>query len=230
MNGFYREKRHKLRGYPVFGFDYEEEKHKRDEGGKWATKEGTGGGSGRYETTEEWAETLSGTEMERALFSYVGGGWADMRDLHSGRLARSPKEKEAQETSDALDAALASAPVFPDEVFRGMHDLDEVDVDVVGTVGDTISFGSFTSTSQDEFDALQFTRSEHGDPDSHSVLFRILPGHQGADIAEFRGDETEVLLPRNSEFKVAKRTLLEKEFEEEPNTWEIVLDPVPRSG
>ena len=72
MNGFYREKRHKLRGYPVFGFDYEEEKHKRDEGGKWATKEG-GGGDKQGSEKKDSADTDGGSvedRFEKAVKAY----------------------------------------------------------------------------------------------------------------------------------------------------------------
>ena len=94
MSGFFRVGRGKLR---FFGFEYEESKHKRDESGKWATKEGAGEG-----------DAGDGGELGHEGLGWSIGNSLSERDMRThGWVNHKPTKREFDRVIGAIDGALS---------------------------------------------------------------------------------------------------------------------------
>lgn len=174
--------------------DFEEDKHPRDDRGRFAS----GGGA----TITE--------KMASSVVDYQTVGYRDINADLRGTGDRGDYYTEAEVKDDVkdIDAAIALNKVSEDTVvYRGING-PLADKLINGRIGMSLTDKGYASTTKDDVVAHKFASKFGADPNQPSVLARItIPaGHNALDMAQVPGhvhdDEHEVLLPRGSKFTV----------------------------
>jgi hypothetical protein len=161
-----------------------------------------------FEYTDEPDELL-------ALHKYSSDGYRTIREYLNGNLAATAPwldESKLEAEVQGLDSALERAPeVEPRLLYRGIRITSDISKDEVSgwlaenfPVGGVVSQANYVSTSVHPQIAANFSDGVWSDDGKKSIVMEIVSSNGaplGHEISANPG-ESEVLLPRNSRFKV----------------------------
>lgn len=142
-------------------------------------------------TPSEKTATIKLTEQEeRALNEYISSG---SYKINAVLREGAPLSDEQKQMVKSLDTALTKMPVYKGEVIRSlMFDKDGlIEFAKKHSIGEKITYTAYTSAST-------LTANYHEKP---TVLLKIL-SKTGRDIRAYNPEESEILFPRNTNFRI----------------------------
>ncbi len=181
---------------------YSEDQPRADDG-----KFGEGAGDGAGEDSGVPSGGVSAKD-ESTIISYAGNPAAiEMNRMLRGEATSADRQKVLSQKVKALDAVIARSTIAKEtQVFRGIRG---VSADTLkGSVGKTMEFAAYSSTSSDQKWAGGFVK---GSGDAIFVI-KVPAGSKGLNVnsamknsANFRGQkESEILLPRGTSLRIDK--------------------------
>jgi len=141
-------------------------------------------------------------------------------DFESGKLTAKELMAEAQEIIPVLESALESLPDWSGDLYRGTGVFNPF----AYSLGSTITFGAFTSSTLDEDVAKDFADNFNIGPYKFILKLKTTSGKDIRKISV--ANEDEILIPPGSKFQVTERT----KPTESDKYYRVTLNQVGKGG
>jgi len=167
--------------------------HDQSVHGRWSSGQS---GTQRFSGTEEWEKSLP-ENQKNAVRSWMFSGFSEMREAD--------RTDKADEKLEAFKEAIKSAPLYEQDIHRGIR------ADVKVKVGDEMSLNAVSSFSTNSAVAKQFAivdpLSGKTIPASRKLTILSVDKHHGGAKLPMKSVggtyETEVVVDKNRKFKVS---------------------------
>lgn len=164
----------------------------------------------------------------RQEYQYINSGLRNGFDLETNEILQGFEDFDLelwQKNANLIDDAMAKSALAEEiKVYRGTSNIDLAQLSNDQIIGLTVRDKAFTSTTKATFE--EFT--SYGFANEQNLWYEItIPkGSQGLDMneigASFFKEEKEVLLPRNSTFKITGVVEKQYQFENQIRTHKVI--------